>query len=130
MILTCIIIEDEPLAQELLQDYIYKRDDLILLEKFNNVNDFNNFKDKEVDLMFMDIKIRGNVKKDVEELFTSNSSIVLVTAYTIDQLGDYNLTLVNNVLYKPVSYEKFNRCVDKVFYEITNKRINHAENKN
>ncbi|MBB5635228.1 two-component system LytT family response regulator [Pedobacter cryoconitis] len=121
MILTCIIIEDEPLAQELLQDYIYRRNDLTLLGKFNNVNDFIKFKEEKIDLMFMDIKIRGNVKKDIEGLFSNDCSIVLVTAYTIDQLSDYNLSQISNVLYKPVSYEKFNRCIDEVLYEIINK---------
>ncbi|MGY0034954.1 LytR/AlgR family response regulator transcription factor [Pedobacter sp. NJ-S-72] len=120
MMLTCIIIEDEPLAQELLQDYINRRGDLSLLGKFNNVNDFIKFKENKIDLMFMDIKIRGNVKEDVESLFSQDSSIVLVTAYTIDQLSDYNLSQISNVLYKPVSYEKFNRCIDGIYYQRTN----------
>ncbi|WP_152620298.1 hypothetical protein [Pedobacter lusitanus] len=109
------------MAQELLQEYIHRRGDLKLLGKFNNVNDFVKFKEVKIDLMFMDIKIRGNVKKDIEGLFSNDSSIVLVTAYTIDQLSDYDLSQISNVLYKPVSYEKFNRCIDEVFYSIINR---------
>ncbi|HEY0177494.1 MAG TPA: hypothetical protein VGC08_14020 [Pedobacter sp.] len=121
MLLNCIIIEDEPLAQELLQEYIHQREDLVLLRKFNNVHDFNRHKGEKADLMFMDIKIRGNVKKEVEGLFTNNCVIVLVTAYTIEQLDDYNLTQISDVLYKPVSYEKFSRCVDGIFSEMKNR---------
>ncbi len=45
----------------------------------------------------------------------------LVTAYTIEQLDSYNLTQISDVLYKPVSYEKFSRCVDGIFSEMKNR---------
>lgn len=114
MTLTCIIIEDEPLAQEILQDYISKRGDLVLLGKFSNLQSFYKFKEDNIDLMFMDINLRGTSKDEVEDLFTKSRKIVLVTAYSVQQLHEYDLDNISHILSKPVSYEKFSECIDKI----------------
>ncbi|MEQ9414534.1 MAG: response regulator, partial [Cyclobacteriaceae bacterium] len=55
---TCLIIDDEPIAQEIIERYIEPLDQLILVGKCKDALEANNFlHNQEVDLLFLDIEM-------------------------------------------------------------------------
>ena len=68
--LRVIIVDDEPLAQDVLETYIEKLPDLNLLQKCSNALEANEaLKNHQVDLMFLDIQMPGLTGFEVLDLF-------------------------------------------------------------
>jgi len=129
MKLNCIIVDDEPVARKLLEEYVEDIDFFQLIGKAENPVKANALlNNNKVDLMFLDInmpKMTG-----IEFLRTSASLplTILTTAYTEYAIEGFELDVLD-YLVKPFSFERFLKACNKAkeYFELQN---NSTEKKN
>lgn len=120
MPVNCIIVEDEPLAQERIRDYILRIPDLHLQQVFENSLDALVYsKTHPVDLIFLDIHLEGISGIQLLENAQINAQVILTTAYHEYALKGYELN-VTDYLLKPYSFERFQQAVEKVKTNLAN----------
>jgi len=111
--LSCVIIDDEPLAQEILAGYI-GRESLRLLGSFNNAFDGQAFlKDHPVDVLFLDIEMPEMNGIDLLRSLASPPITVFTTAFRDYAFEGFELGVIDFLL-KPISLERFRVAVEKV----------------
>jgi two-component system LytT family response regulator len=114
MKITCIIVEDEPLALERATEYVLRLPLLNLLATFDNALDaFSFLKSYPVDLIFLDINLGALSGIQLLESTRIGSSVIITTAYQEYALKGFELN-VTDYLLKPYTFERFLLAVDKV----------------
>ena len=115
MKLSCIAVDDEPLALEKMETYIAKVDYLDLRGTFDNAFDALNFlRQERVDLMFLDIQMDELTGIQLLEVLKNQPKVILTTAYDQYALRGYELDVVDYLL-KPFSFQRFLKAAEKVF---------------
>jgi len=110
----CIIIDDEPLAGQLLAAYAARSADLELSGTFSNPIEALHFLgDNEVDLLFLDIQMPELTGIQLMKITKGKYQIVLTTAYEQYALESYEFA-VTDYLLKPISLDRFLLAVEKV----------------
>lgn len=123
MIINCIVIEDEPLAQKKINGYIKQVDFLNLLDSFNEgITALNFLKTNPVDLIFLDIRMKNFSGLELLKSLKIKPKIIITSAYDEYALQGYELD-VTDYLLKPFSFDRFFKAVDKVFNELLVKNI-------
>lgn len=113
MTMTCIIVEDEPLAQERLKEYIHKVPVLALQAVFDNGTDALAYLQKnKSDLIFLDIHMDGISGIQLLENHLVESQVIMTTAYHEFAVKGFELN-VTDYLLKPFSFERFRQAVAK-----------------
>jgi two-component system LytT family response regulator len=113
MHMNCIIIEDEPLAQERIRDYLQKIPFVHLLTTFDNCGDAMLFlKSNKVDLIFLDINMGDFSGIQLLEAVMIDSQVIITTAYHEYALKGFELN-VTDYLLKPYTFERFLQAVDR-----------------
>ena len=119
MSVKCLIIEDEPLAQEKLEDFIKQVDFLELTMITNNGLDAISFlKSNTVDLIFLDIRMKKFSGLQFLQSLQTYPKIIITTAYNQYALDSYDYDVCDYLL-KPFSFERFVKAVNKVTNEIS-----------
>ena len=115
MIIKCIIIDDEPLAIELLEEYVSKVPYLKLLASFENSFKALNFlKENEVDLIFLDIHMPDFSGIDFFKSLQHPPRVIMTTAYAKYAVEGFELNAVDYLL-KPFSFNRLLRATDKLY---------------
>lgn len=113
-IIRCIVLEDEEPAQNLMRNYINRMPEIELVEVFDNALDATDFlENKSIDLIFTDIEMPRLTGLDFLRMLAPKPQIIIITAYPNFALESYELE-VTDYLKKPVSFERFQKSVDKV----------------
>lgn len=108
------IIDDEPLAREVLEDYCSKIDNFELILSTGNPLEFINFiQQNDVDLMFLDIEMPELGGMEVLRSMIKAPQVILTTAYSEYALESYEHGVVDYLL-KPVKIERFLKAINKV----------------
>jgi two-component system, LytTR family, response regulator len=111
----CLAIDDEPLALEIITDYISKVSYLELVKSFDNALDSIEFlKKNQVDLIFLDIQMEALTGIQFLHVLKERPHIIFTTAYDSYALEGYELDAVDYLL-KPFSLERFIKAVEKVY---------------
>lgn len=114
MKLNCVIIEDEPLARNLMIDYVKKVPSLNLVQAFSNpLEALEALRTLSVDVLFLDIQMPELTGISLLKVLTKKPFIILTTAYSDYALEGYELDVADYLL-KPVTFERFLKAVDKV----------------
>jgi DNA-binding LytR/AlgR family response regulator len=114
MQIKCIIIEDEPLAQERIRGYVEKLSFLDLLAVFDNGVDAIPFlQATPPDLIFLDIHVGDLSGIQLLETMKPASQVIIITAYHEYALRGYELN-VTDYLLKPYTFSRFVQAIDKV----------------
>ena len=114
MKITCIIVEDEPLALERIKNYVNKLPYLELLSSFDNAIDALVFlKSNPVDLLFLDINIPEFSGIQLLETKNISSEVIITTAYQEYALKGFDLKVADYLL-KPYTLERFIQAVERV----------------
>ena len=120
MKLTCIAIDDEPLALKLLENFIRHSDDLELLASFNSSQSAQLFLlENQVDCIFLDIEMPELNGIDFVKSLSGNNvktSIVFVSAYSNYAIEGFKVSATDFLL-KPYSFEDFERTVSKIKHQ-------------
>jgi DNA-binding LytR/AlgR family response regulator len=115
MILKCLIVDDEPLAHQLLENYIGK---LSFLEKignaYNAVEALSIIRSQNPDLVFLDINMPELSGLEMIKTLNIKPKIILTTAYSNHAIDAFDLG-VNDYLLKPISFERFLKSVNRVY---------------
>lgn len=125
MAYNCLIVDDEPIAQNILKGYINDASGLVLCGTCDNameaISELNN---QSIDIMFLDIempKITGiNFLKTIE----NPPNVIFTTAYREFALESYDMNAVDYLL-KPFSFERFLKAVNKVSQGNKNNVLNY-----
>ena len=113
--LRCLAIDDEPLALELLVDNISKVPYLELVASCSNpLEAMNVLKEKNVDLIFLDIQMPGLTGLQFIQSLTQRPMFILITAYEKYALEGFNLDVVD-YLVKPVPLDRFIKACGKAW---------------
>jgi len=111
--LTCIAIDDEPLALELLEDNISKVPYLQIQGSFSNpLEAMKYLQQQNIDLVFLDIQMPGITGLQFIQSIVQKPMFILITAYEKFALEGFNLEVVD-YLVKPVSLERFMKACNK-----------------
>jgi len=110
----CLIVEDEPLAADILQDYISQ---LPFLELKATCTDaiyaLDVLKKEKIDLIFLDIHLPGLKGLEFLKTLAEPPKVILTTAYHEYALESYELSVVDYLL-KPIEFTRFLQAVNKV----------------
>lgn len=110
-----LIVDDEPLALEVLENYISRFSELKLVAKCNNaIEAFEALKTNMIDLMFLDIQMPQISGIDFLKTLSSPPSVIFTTAFPNYALESYELNVVDYLL-KPIGFERFSKAVHKFF---------------
>ncbi|WP_046247352.1 LytR/AlgR family response regulator transcription factor [Hymenobacter terrenus] len=112
--ITCIAIDDEPLAIEVLQTYLERFADLSLAGTFTDpVVALSFVQRNQPDLIFLDIEMPLFNGLDFIKTLTYRPAVILVTAYRNYAVESFELEAVD-YLVKPVPFQRFVKAVSKV----------------
>lgn len=113
-VLNCLIVEDEPLAANLLADYVEKLPGLVLKGVCSNAFlASEKLRAEKIDLIFVDIHLPKLNGLDFIKTLSGNYKIILTTAYHEYALEGFNLNVVDYLL-KPIEFSRFMQAVNKV----------------
>jgi two-component system, LytTR family, response regulator len=111
--LTCVIVDDEPLARNLLTEYVRKIPYLQLVEVCASpLAAMDALRRQPVDLLFLDIQMPEITGLTLLKVLQQKPLVVLTTAYSEYALESYDLDVVDYLL-KPISFDRFLRAVEK-----------------
>ena len=112
--LKCVIVDDEPMAREIIASYIDKSPNLELLESCKNASEAIVFmQDYKADLFFLDINMPEINGLSLAKIINSKGQIIFTTAYRDYAVDGFNLNVVDYLL-KPISFDRFLEAVQKV----------------
>jgi DNA-binding LytR/AlgR family response regulator len=107
----CVIIDDEPLAVELLKDFVSKVDSLELISTFNNAIDaISIINQTSIDLIFLDIEMPHFSGIDFLNAIEKKPLVIFTTAYSDYAVEGFNLGAVD-YLVKPIPFHRFLKSV-------------------
>lgn len=117
-----IIVDDEPLAQDVLETYIEKIPDLNLVQKCSNALEANEaLRSNDIDLMFLDIQMPQLTGTDFLRSLANPPVVIFTTAYSNYAVDGFELNALDYLL-KPISLERFLKAANKAVEQIELKR--------
>lgn len=113
--MNCIVIDDEPLALDLLVDYIEKIPFLKLEKTFTNpIEGLGYLQENKVDLVFLDVELPFISGIEFVKCLQTKPMVIFTTAYEKYALAGYDLE-VTDYLVKPIIFERFLKAVNKAY---------------
>lgn len=113
----CIIVDDEPLAIEIMESYVQKVDQLELKGSFRNaVTAFSFLQSNPVDLIFLDIQMPKLTGIDFLKTLKNPPKVIFTTAYRDYALDGFELEIVDYLL-KPIPFDRFLKAVGRVIQQ-------------
>lgn len=114
MKLNCVIIEDEPLARNLMVEYVKKVPTLNLLNAFSNpLEALEALQTLSIDVLFLDVQMPEITGISLLKALKKRPLVILTTAYSEYALEGYELDVADYLL-KPITFERFLKAVDKI----------------
>jgi len=112
-LLTCMIVDDEPLAVRLLESYVEKTPDLQLLASFtDSITAINAVKEQKPDLLFLDIQMPNIDGMELAHSLPEGTRVVFTTAFKEYAFESYEVNALDFLL-KPIRYNKFLGSIEK-----------------
>jgi len=114
----CIIVDDEPLARDLLSNYLAKIDNLELVAVCSTALEaFRVLREKKVDLVFLDINMPQISGIEFLRSLNNPPRVIFITAHKEYALDGFELDVVDYLL-KPVSFSRLLKAIDK-YYQVS-----------
>ena len=113
MMIKCIVIDDEPLACDLLEDYVRKIPFLELVESSNNpIEALHKIQNGGIDLVFLDIQMPELTGIQLVKIIQNKCRVIFTTAFNNYALESYDYNAIDYLL-KPISFERFYIAANK-----------------
>ena len=114
MSIRCLIVDDEPLAVEILESFVERVDSLDLVASCTNgVKAFDILKKEKVDLLFLDIQMPKLTGIEFLKILNPAPQVIFTTAYRDYAVESYELNVVDYLL-KPIAFDRFLKAINKV----------------
>jgi len=111
----CILIDDEPLALELLETHIARVDQMEIVGKYNSaIEAFAHVPRLKPDLLFLDIQMPQLTGLDFLRVLPNPPMVIITTAFREYALDGFELNVLDYLL-KPVAYPRFLKAIAKAF---------------
>lgn len=116
--LKCIAVDDEPLALDIIEDYISKIPFLELVKRTENaIEAMQMVQAGGIDLVFLDIQMPELTGIQFLKIANGKANYILTTAYSQYALESYDLN-VSDYLLKPIAFDRFYKAVEKVHNQL------------
>lgn len=126
MIINCIAVDDEPLALDIIKDYISRVPFLKLMKTFKDgISVIEYLASNNVDLIFLDIEMGGLSGTQLLKTIQKKPDVIMTTAYRNYAVDAFELN-VTDYLLKPFTFTRFLKAVDKV-YNLQNEKQRFSE---
>ncbi|WP_396147816.1 LytR/AlgR family response regulator transcription factor [Flavobacterium sp.] len=128
----CIVVDDEPIAQQILENYISQIEALHLVGKCSNAFEaLNILHCEKIDVLFLDVKMPSLSGLDMLKTLQNPPRVILTTAFSEFGVESYEYG-ISDYLLKPIAFERFLKAVNKILIrkneELSTERIeNKAE---
>jgi DNA-binding LytR/AlgR family response regulator len=110
----CLIVDDEPIAQEILEKYINQINTLHLVSKCNNALEaLNVLHNEHIDILFLDIKMPSLSGLEMLKTLHKPPKVLLTTAFSEFGVESYEYGITDYLL-KPIPFERFLKAVNKI----------------
>ncbi|MEP7266513.1 MAG: response regulator transcription factor [Saprospiraceae bacterium] len=110
---TCLIVDDEPIAHEILKDYLSKFPALELIGQFYNTANLEDYLAiHAIDILLLDIKMPGEDGLRFLERMINKPITILTTAYRDYALEGFDLGVID-YLVKPIKFERFQVAIER-----------------
>jgi DNA-binding LytR/AlgR family response regulator len=117
--LSCVIIDDEPIARDILKEYILRDDRLLLLQDYSNASDaLREIGLRKPRLIFLDIKMPKISGFEMLRSLPQHPQVIFTTAFREYAVEGFDLNAVDYLL-KPFSFERFLQAVNKAYVLIS-----------
>ena len=113
MNISCIIVDDEPLAVKLLESFVAKTPELTLLGSFtDSVEAINAIKEQNPKLLFLDIQMPDLNGMELSHMLPESTKVIFTTAFKEYAFESNEVSAIDFML-KPIRYNKFIAAVEK-----------------
>lgn len=113
MIIYCIIVDDEPLAIDIIADYVDKIPFLQLVKSFQNpIEALTAVQEGGIDLVFLDVQMPELTGMQFLKIANNKCKFILTTAYSQYALEGYEHNVVDYLL-KPIAFDRFYKAAQK-----------------
>lgn len=125
--INAIIVDDEPLALDVLETFITQLPEINLLQRCENAFEANEaLKNHKVDLLFLDIQMPQLTGIDFYKSLTNPPSVIFTTAYSNYAVEGFEMDAVD-YLVKPISLDRFMKAVNKASEKINASKESSVE---
>jgi DNA-binding LytR/AlgR family response regulator len=109
----CLVVDDEPLALHILEDYIAKMPFLELVKSTTNpIEALQLVQSGGIDLVFLDVQMPELTGIQFLRIANGKTKVILTTAYSQYALEGYELDVIDYLL-KPIAFDRFYKSVQK-----------------
>lgn len=129
MMLSCAIVDDEPLALSLLETYVKKTPFLELKGKYSSaVAAMRGLKEAPVDILLLDIQMPELNGLEFSQMVSTETRIIFTTAFSQYALDSYKVNALDYLL-KPISYKDFLEAINKAqqWFKMKNSSTENTE---
>jgi len=117
MKIKCVLVDDEPLAMKVLQNYFVNFPDFEIIGTFNNSLEALDFvNNNAVDAMFLDINMPLMTGFELISLLENKTKVIITTAFREFAAESYDLEVLD-YLVKPIPLPRFIKCINKITTE-------------
>lgn len=111
--INCLIVDDEPVAQDILAQYLMKYPELNLVKKCSTAFEaFEVIHQQSIELLFLDIQMPGLSGIDFIKSLKNPPDVIFTTAFSEFAAASYDLDAVDYLL-KPITEERFAKSLQK-----------------
>ncbi len=122
-----IIVDDEPLALDVLETYIEKIPDLKLVKRCTNALEAREaLQNNQIDLMFLDIQMPQITGIDFLKTLSDPPLVIFTTAYPNFALEGFELDALDYLL-KPISFDRFLKAVNRAAEQVNLHKASHGQ---
>jgi two-component system LytT family response regulator len=119
MKIKCVLVDDEPLAIKVLQNYFANFSDFEVVGTFNNALEALDFiNNNAVDTVFLDINMPMMTGFELISLIENKTKVVITTAFREFAAESYDLEVLD-YLVKPIPLPRFVKCINKITTEFS-----------
>lgn len=113
--ISCAVIDDEPIAREILQDFIGQDERLQIQGNYKNAKDaLKGISTQPVELVFLDINMPGLTGFQFLKSMTNPPAVIFTTAYREHAMEGFDANAIDYLL-KPIAIERFLLAVNKAW---------------
>ena len=113
--INCVIVDDEPVARNVLETFVAKIPNLELVKSCKNAMEaFEVANQQKIDIFFLDINMPDISGLSLAKSINQKAKIIFTTAYREYAVDGFNLKAVDYLL-KPISFDRFLQSIHKYF---------------